>query len=143
MLFVLEQAVRNIGINNNSRVEDRLSNIANGGIHDQIGGGFHRYTVDDSWQIPHFEKMLYNQAQLGEAFLLSYLLSGDVRHKLIADSTFDFMLRKMQSEDGGFYAAMDAESEGREGSYYTWAAPQLMSTLNPEQLQLATEVYGI
>ena len=118
MMFVLKDATNKLDTQSIQLILDRLRSIAAGGIQDQLGGGFHRYSVDAVWQIPHFEKMLYNQAQLGELFARAYLVSGDKDMLATAKSTFDFMLFNMQSPDGGFYAAIDAESDGKEGAFY-------------------------
>ncbi len=143
MMFVLQQSIKNLDTQSIQLILDRLDSIAAGGIHDQLGGGFHRYSVDAEWQTPHFEKMLYNQAQLGELFARAYLASGDLDILATAKSTFDFMLQTMQSPDGGFYAAIDAESEGKEGTFYVWSMGQLEALLNKKELKFALFAFNI
>lgn len=118
-----------------------LQRIAAGGIHDHVAGGFHRYTVDDDWLIPHFEKMLYNQAYLARAFIRSYLLTGDWEHGRIASRTLDYVLREMTSPDGTFYSATDADSEGVEGKFFVWSEAELNEVLSEEEAKLARRVW--
>ena len=148
MLFLLDQARRNLSKSTIKTVSERLLKLAAAGIHDQIDGGFHRYTVDSGWVVPHFEKMLYNQAQMGQAYFQAYQLDGNSVLKEVGQKTFDFLLGTMQSPDGGFYSAMDAESEQAngdksEGAYYIWAHQELESLLSSEQLQLAEQLLGV
>ena len=143
MQFLLHRVIGQLEQETLDIVLQRLKDIANGGIHDQLGGGFHRYSVDSNWQVPHFEKMLYNQAQLGQIYSIAYMLSGEPQMRSVAESTFDFMLRELQSPKGGFYAAVDAESDGQEGSYYLWDLEQLSETLNKSELALASAVMGV
>jgi uncharacterized protein YyaL (SSP411 family) len=102
-----------------------LRAMAGGGIYDQIGGGFSRYAVDATWTVPHFEKMLYDNALLARAYLHGAQVSGDTNLERIARETLDWVLREMVSPSGGFYAALDADSEGVEGKYYAWTREQL------------------
>lgn len=143
MLFLLQRTLDTLDTSTIEAVQQRLANIANGGIHDQLDGGFHRYTVDANWQVPHFEKMLYNQAQLAQSYSVAYALSGDPKLRSIAEATFAFMLSKMGDPAGGFYAAMDAESDGREGAFYLWSYDELSSLLSDEELALASTAFGI
>lgn len=148
MLFLLDQARRDLSSSTIKTVSERLLKLAAAGIHDQVDGGFHRYTVDSGWVVPHFEKMLYNQAQMGQAYFQAYQLDGNPALKEVGQKTFDFLLRTMQSPDGGFYSAMDAESEQAngdksEGAYYIWAHQELESLLSSEQLQLAEQLLGV
>ncbi|MFT5135521.1 MAG: hypothetical protein ACI8XV_000547 [Arenicella sp.] len=147
MLFLLNHARRNLSEPTISIVTQRLLKLAAGGIHDQVGGGFHRYTVDPNWVIPHFEKMLYNQAQMGRAYFLAYQLSGNPTLRKVGDKTFEFLLNNMQAPDGGFYSAMDAQSEDAngitgEGEFYTWTYEQLSSHLNEDELSVANTFLG-
>lgn len=147
MLFLLSHARRTLSEATINTVTQRLLTLAAGGIHDQVGGGFHRYTVDPNWVIPHFEKMLYNQAQMGRAYFLAYQLSGNATLRTVGDKTFEFLLNKMQAPDGGFYSAMDAQSEDAngiigEGEFYTWTYQQLSALLTKDQLSIATTYLG-
>lgn len=118
-----------------------LQRIAAGGIHDHVAGGFHRYAVDDDWLVPHFEKMLYNQAYLSRAYLRSYYLSGDWQHGRIATRTLDYVLREMTSPDGTFYSATDADSDGGEGKFFIWSESELDEILSAEDAKLAKRVW--
>jgi uncharacterized protein YyaL (SSP411 family) len=102
-----------------------LDRIARGGIHDHVGGGFHRYTVDDKWRVPHFEKMLYDNAQLASVYLAAHQVTGRADFAEVARATLDYLAREMTDASGGFYAATDADSEGIEGKYFVWTAAEL------------------
>jgi uncharacterized protein len=104
---------------------DTLRAMARGGIYDQVGGGFSRYAVDGTWTVPHFEKMLYDNALLARAYLHGWQVSGDERLRDVCCETLDWAVREMQSPEGGFYAALDADSEGVEGKYYVWTLDEL------------------
>jgi hypothetical protein len=109
-----------------------LRAIAGGGIHDQVGGGFHRYAVDATWTVPHFEKMLYDNALLARACLHGFKLSGEPLLRRACEQTLDWALREMRAPEGGFYSALDADSEGGEGSFYVWTLPELHAVLGAD-----------
>ncbi len=124
-------------------VERTLDAMARGGIYDQIGGGFHRYATDAAWQVPHFEKMLYNQAQLGLIYSHAALLTDNSFFDRVARQTFDYVLREMTSPEGGFYSATDADSEGEEGRFFVWTQEQIGEVLPSQDAELAMEVFGV
>ena len=117
--------------------------MAAGGIHDQLGGGFSRYSVDAEWLVPHFEKMLYDNAQLAQLYLDAFLISGEVRHAAVARDILDYVLRDMAHPEGGFYSAEDADSEGIEGKFYCWTRAELSKLLTPEEFNVAVRCFGI
>ncbi len=117
--------------------------MMNGGIHDQVAGGFHRYAVDREWLIPHFEKMLYDQAQLLELYLDAWLISGELAFREVAQGIADYVLRDLTHPEGGFYCAQDAQSEGKEGKYFCWTVAELAELLSDQELALAREVLGV
>ena len=106
--------------------------MARGGIHDQVGGGFHRYSVDAAWTVPHFEKMLYDNALLARAYLHGWLVSGDEELLEVCRGTLDWVLREMRGPEGGFYSALDADSEGVEGRFYVWTLAELEHALGED-----------
>ena len=106
-----------------------LDAMAAGGMYDQLGGGFHRYSVDARWLVPHFEKMLYDQATLARAYLHAWLVAGQERHKRVLEETVEYVLRDLRHGDGGFYSAEDADSEGEEGKFYVWSLDELNEVL--------------
>jgi uncharacterized protein len=117
--------------------------MAAGGIHDHLGGGFARYSVDAEWLVPHFEKMLYDNAQLAQLYLDAYLVSGDARHAGIARDILAYVLRDMTHPEGGFYSAEDADSEGHEGKFYCWTRAELLNLLTPEESNVAIRYFGV
>ena len=119
-----------------------LDRIATGGIYDHLGGGFARYSVDDSWSIPHFEKMLYDNAQLISLYAKAYRLNQNERYKEVVDETISFVIREMKSQSGGYFASYDADSEGKEGTYYTWTKQEIEAILG-EDSELFSVAYSV
>ena len=117
--------------------------MAKGGIHDHLGGGFHRYTVDGKWLVPHFEKMLYDQAQLLDFYLDLYQITKKQEYADVADSICRYVLRDMRADGGAFYCAEDAQSEGKEGKYFCWTRSELKSLLNPDELTEICAYFGV
>ncbi len=117
--------------------------MMNGGIHDQVMGGFHRYAVDREWLVPHFEKMLYDQAQLLDLYLDAWKISGDESFREVAQGIADYVLRDLTHPEGGFYCAQDAQSEGKEGKCFCWTVEQLAKVLSEDEMNLAREILGV
>ncbi len=120
-----------------------LTRMADGGMYDQIGGGFHRYSVDADWLVPHFEKMLYDNAQLLSTYLDAWLLFRDPRFREIADQTATYILREMTDAAGGFYSATDADSDGEEGTFFVWTPEEIRSGLSPEAADRVIALYAV
>ncbi|MFZ0391969.1 MAG: thioredoxin domain-containing protein, partial [Calditrichia bacterium] len=120
-----------------------LQKMAAGGIYDQVGGGFHRYSTDEKWLVPHFEKMLYDNALLAPLYADAYRLTGEMSYRRTAESIIDFVLRELQDAGGGFYATLDADSEGKEGIYYVWSAQELAELLEEDLKKVFFTVYDI
>src|ERR1700694_4784000 len=120
-----------------------LRAMAAGGMYDQLGGGFHRYSVDERWLVPHFEKMLYDNALLARAYLDAWQLTHDAAFRRVAEATLTFVLREMTSPEGGFYSSLDADSEGEEGRFYLWTPPELESVLGVEEARALGSVFDV
>jgi len=119
-----------------------LDQMALGGIRDHVGGGFHRYSTDRYWHIPHFEKMLYDNAQLLSLYTRAWQLTSDPNYRRVAQQIADYLLREMLDKEGGFYAALDAETDGVEGRFYVWSEEELKEALEEKELELLAVVYG-
>jgi hypothetical protein len=115
-----------------SMVKKSLSSMAGGGVYDQLGGGFHRYSVDERWDVPHFEKMLYDNALLSELYTEAFEETGKAFYRDIALETIGYMLREMSDVSGGFYSSQDADVSGEEGSYYLWSADEVREVLGDD-----------
>jgi uncharacterized protein YyaL (SSP411 family) len=125
-----------------AHVELTLDAMMAGGIYDQLGGGFARYSVDGRWLVPHFEKMLYDNAQLAAAYLHGWQALEHDRYRRVCEETLDWMLREMRGPEGGFYSALDADAEGEEGRFYVWTPDQIRDVLGPDAEE-AIEFYGV
>ncbi len=135
---------------NNSRdkiylemVEHTLKNMANGGIYDQLGGGFSRYSTDEQWLVPHFEKMLYDNALLSELYFDTFTITKDSFYLNIALDILSFVKRELRSPEGGFYSRLDADSEGKEGEYYIWTKDEIIKILSGEESDIFCDYYDI
>ncbi len=124
-------------------VEMAARRMAAGGIYDQIGGGFHRYSTDHIWLVPHFEKMLYDNALLSRLYLHTYQATGNPLYKRIVEETLDYVLREMTDPSGGFYSTQDADSEGEEGKYFVWTPEEIEEVLGPEEGRLVSGYFGV
>ena len=124
-------------------VTKTLDHIAAGGIYDQIGGGFHRYSTDRYWLIPHFEKMLYDQAMISRCYLQAWQITNNPAYSAVITDTFDYVLRDMRDAGGGFYSAEDADSEGKEGSFYLWTPREVEELLGESDADVFEEYYDI
>ena len=124
-------------------VEQTLRAMRLGGIFDQVGFGFHRYSTDAEWLVPHFEKMLYDQALLSLAYTEAFQATGAGKFKVTAKEVLEYVLRDLASPEGGFYAAEDADSEGEEGKFYLWTEEDARKTLSPEDADLAVRIFGV
>ncbi len=129
--------------NSLNMVVTTLTKMARGGIYDQIGGGFARYSTDTFWLVPHFEKMLYDNAQLASLFLHAWQATGNPLFKKVVEETLTYVQREMTHADGGFYSAQDADSEGEEGKFYVWLQQEIDAVLGSEQGRVARAFWGV
>ena len=142
-LLLLDEALRADDDDTRGLIRFDLQAMARGGIYDQVGGGFHRYSTDAAWLVPHFEKMLYNQAQLARIYAEAWRLTGDAGLARVARQTLDYVLRDMTAPGGGFYSATDADSSGGEGRFFLWTPEQIRGALSPVNADLAIDLYGV
>ena len=124
-------------------VEYTLEAMAFGGIYDHLGGGFHRYSTDGQWLVPHFEKMLYDNALAAQLYLHAYQLTRRPLYRRVAEETLEYLLREMHHPSGGFYSSQDADSEGVEGKYYVWSPMELFSELGDQDADFFCRYYGV
>ncbi|MHB9150876.1 MAG: thioredoxin domain-containing protein [Thermoleophilia bacterium] len=124
-------------------VERSLDLMAAGGIYDQLGGGFHRYSVDDAWLVPHFEKMLYDNSQLARVYTHAWQALGHERYRQVAQETLDYVMREMTHPSGGFFSTQDADSEGVEGKFFVWTPEEIEGLLDEQDAALFMEAYGV
>ncbi|MGD9893570.1 MAG: thioredoxin domain-containing protein [Dehalococcoidia bacterium] len=141
--FLLRHYVRTGNRHSLEMVEVSLDRMARGGIYDQIGGGFHRYAVDDVWLVPHFEKMLYDNALLTRLYLRAFQVTGNPFYRQIVEETIDYVLREMTDPAGGFYSSQDADSEGEEGKFFTWTISEMVQVLGPDETPLMARIFGV
>jgi uncharacterized protein len=141
--FVLRMWTRTGNPRARQMVTTTLTRMARGGMYDQLGGGFARYSVDEHWLVPHFEKMLYDNAQLASLYLAGWLAFADPEYRRITEETLDYILREMTDPAGGFYSAQDADSEGHEGKFFVWTEEEIRSLLPPPDAEAALRYWGV
>jgi len=124
-------------------VTHTLTKMAQGGIYDHLGGGFHRYSVDERWLVPHFEKMLYDNAQLLRIYVQLYCITGNELFKNVTEETADYLLREMLHSEGGFYSTQDADSEGEEGKFFIWSPQEINAILGEEAGEIFARIYDV
>jgi uncharacterized protein YyaL (SSP411 family) len=120
-----------------------LDGMKNGGMYDQIGGGFARYSTDERWLVPHFEKMLYDNAELARVYLEAHQLTGEPEYRRVASETLDYVVREMQGPDGGYFSATDADSEGEEGKFFVWALDEIQALLDRDAAEHFAFFYDV
>ena len=124
-------------------VEKTLQKMAIGGMYDQLGGGFHRYSTDQTWLVPHFEKMLYDNAQLAQTYAHAFQITGKAFYKGVAEETLEYVLREMTDPNGGFYSAQDADSEGVEGKFFVWTPDEIRAVLGESDARVFCAFYDV
>lgn len=143
LLYLLRHYKRTGEKNALAMVEKTLNKMRQGGIYDQLGFGFHRYSTDERWLVPHFEKMLYDQALIVLTYVEAYQVTGANRYALAAKEILDYTMRDLASPQSGFYSAQDADTEGEEGKFYLWTTNEVFDTLAPADAELAVHIYGL
>jgi len=124
-------------------VTHTLTKMAQGGIYDHLGGGFHRYSVDEKWLVPHFEKMLYDNAQLVRIYAQVYSVTGEPLFKQVVDETMNYLMREMLHTEGGFYSTQDADSEGEEGKFFVWSETEITRIVGEESSEIFCRIYDV
>jgi uncharacterized protein YyaL (SSP411 family) len=142
LFFLLREAQRSGNAEAREMALFTLRKMASGGMRDQLGGGFCRYSVDEQWAIPHFEKMLYDNGPVLQLYADAWALTGEALFAETAEGIVAWLLREMRAPDGGFYSALDADSEGHEGKFYVWTPDQVRALLSAEEYAVAAPVYG-
>jgi uncharacterized protein YyaL (SSP411 family) len=142
LLFLLRYSKRSGNENALEMVEKTLRSMRQGGIYDQLGYGFHRYSTDTKWLVPHFEKMLYDQALLAMAYIETYQATEKKEYEKTAREIFSYVMRDMTAEEGGFYSAEDADSEGEEGKFYLWSQEEIQQILTEEETRIIFTVFN-
>ena len=142
LFFLLREAQRSGNVEAREMALFTLRKMASGGVVDQLGGGFCRYSVDEQWAIPHFEKMLYDNGPLLHLYADAWALTGEALFRDTAEGIVDWLLREMKAPDGGFYSALDADSEGHEGKFYVWTPAEVRALLSADEYAVAAAVYG-
>jgi uncharacterized protein YyaL (SSP411 family) len=143
MMFLLRHHERTNSPEALQMVQLTLDRMSAGGIHDHLGGGFARYSVDSQWLVPHFEKMLYDNALLARVYLYAFQKTGNRAYKHVAEGILEYIIRDMTDRDGGFYSSEDADSEGEEGKYYVWSPQEIVQILGEGEGRLFCEFYDI
>ncbi|MEO1526357.1 MAG: DUF255 domain-containing protein [Planctomycetota bacterium] len=140
---LIDQARRHDAKPTKQIIEKTLVEMARGGVYDHLGGGFHRYSTDERWLLPHFEKMLYDNGQLMKAYTDGYRLSGNIAHRETVEGIYQWVAREMTSPEGGFYSAVDSESDAEEGKFYVWSHSEVLNVLGDSDGKRFCEVYGV
>jgi uncharacterized protein len=141
--FLLRRAAQGAADEVLTMVTVSLDAMAAGGMYDQVGGGFHRYSVDDYWLVPHFEKMLYDQALLASAYLHAWQVTHEDRYRRVVEETIGYVLRDLRHADGGFFSAEDADSEGVEGKFYLWSLDEIVAVAGDDDAPELIRYFGV
>ena len=143
LMFLLRQHARTHTTAPLEMAELTLKKMAGGGMYDQLGGGFHRYSVDAHWLVPHFEKMLYDNALLARTYLYAYQATRNELYRRIAEETLDYVVRDLTDRSGGFYSSEDADSEGEEGKFYVWTKAEVLEILGPGDGEVVCDYFNV